>query len=475
METTFDVKIWAIRERAGKRGGTAKSSNRTYNVRWRVAARSWSKTYATRALADSFRSRLIAAQRSGEAFRTVDGLPVSIGRAVEEKTWFDFAQRYVDMKWPRAAAKSRAGNADTMATVTMAMLATERGKPSDEVLRKAMTGWAFNTKRRENSKPLEIERALKWLAANTVPVSKLDDQAMARKALDQIALKMDGKPAAAKTVARKRSVLYNALEHAVEQKILNKNRLPEVKWTAPKEVKAIDKRVVINPKHARKLFQAVESLHIEGQPRRSSGPMLVAFFGSLYYSGLRPEEAAMLRKQDLQLPEAGWGELLLSETAPTAGAAWTDSGARRDRRQLKQRGRGEVRHVPCPPPLTALLHAHLERHGTASDGRLFRSITGGDLAESTVARVWDKARKAALAEQEYASVLGKRPYDLRHACVSTWLAAGVASTQIAEWAGHSVAVLHQIYAKVVAGMEDSARERISRALGLPDESGRVHE
>lgn len=475
MESTYDVKIWAIREKTGRPTKASKKGKKSYTVRWFVAKEPFSETYATRALAESFRSQLLSAQKRGEAFRRIDGLPVSIGRDVVEEDWFKFAQRYVDMKWARAAAKSRAGNADTMASATMAMLASERGKPTDEVLRKAMTGWAFNTKRRETDRPTAIERALKWLAANTLPVSRLDDLSIARKVLDQIALKMDGTPAAAKTVSRKRSVLYNALEYAVEEKLLTKNRLPELKWTAPKEVRAIDKRVVINPAHAKKLLAAVEAQIIEGQPRRSSGPMLVAFFAAMYYSGLRPEEAAMLRKSDLQLPEFGWGELLLSETAPTAGAAWTDSGARRDRRQLKQRGRGEVRHVPCPPPLTALLHSHLERHGSASDGRLFRSLTGGDVAESTLARVWDKARKAALTEQEYESVLGRRPYDLRHACVSTWLAAGVPSTQIAEWAGHSVAVLHQIYAKVIAGMEDSARERIGKALGLTDEdpSGNV--
>lgn len=38
------------------------------------------------------------------------------------------------------------------------------------------------------------------------------------------------------------------------------------------------------------------------------------------------------RKADLQLPEREWGELLLSRTAPTAGAAWTDTGDRRARR-----------------------------------------------------------------------------------------------------------------------------------------------
>lgn len=130
--------------------------------------------------------------------------------------------------------------------------------------------------------------------------------------------------------------------------------------------------------------------------RRSSGPRLAACFGTMYYSALRPEEAVMLRDIDLKLPRKGWGELLVSETAPIAGAAWTDSGQRRDRRQLKQRAKGEVRPVPCPPPLTALLQQHLEQYGVADDGRLFRSMDGGDVAESTLARVWDKARKAVL-------------------------------------------------------------------------------
>jgi integrase len=83
-----------------------------------------------------------------------------------------------------------------------------------------------------------------------------------------------------------------------------------------------------------------------------------------------------------------------------------------------------------------------------------------------VARVWANARRSALTGEEFTSPLARRPYDLRHACVSTWLGSGVPSTQVAEWAGHSVAVLHQIYAKVLAGQEASARERIEQALGL---------
>ncbi|QWF85927.1 integrase [Amycolatopsis sp. CA-230715] len=483
-DTTFDVKIWTIRAKVGKPRKNGKPGKKSYTVRWVVDGKVWPQTFATRMLADSFRSQLISAQAKGEAFRLADGLPISVGRELAAKSWFDFAQKYIDYKWPRAAAKSRSGNADTMATATFAMLATTRGKPDDKTLRRAMTGWAYNTQRRENARPDEIERALRWLRANTLPVSRLDDPATARKALDQIAMKMDGKPAAAKTVSRKRSVLYNALEYAIEEKLLTKNHLPQIRWTAPKDTKAIDKRIVVNPTQAERLFTEVARQYVEGEPRRSSGPMLEAYFAAQYYAALRPEEAAVLGKDDLNLPpmywdenardwvfpegEDGWGELLVSRAAPTAGAAWTDSGARRDHRQLKQRAVGEVRHVPSPPPLTKRLHAHLMRFGTTADGRLFRSLTGGDLDESTTIRIWDKARKAALSEQEYKSVLCRRRYDLRHGGVSFQLAAGVPARQVAEWAGHSVAVLLQIYAAIIAGMEASAKNQLTRALGQFD-------
>jgi hypothetical protein len=131
----------------------------------------------------------VSAQKAGEAFRFIDGLPVSRGREAVKQSWFEFAQSYVDLKWTRAAAKSRAGNADTMA-----MFATTRGKPSDTLLRKAMTGWAFNTKRRNTERPPEIDRALRWLASNTLSVSRLDDPAVVRRVLEQLAVKMDSQP-----------------------------------------------------------------------------------------------------------------------------------------------------------------------------------------------------------------------------------------------------------------------------------------
>lgn len=477
-ETTFDVRIWDVLVKNGRPRKDGKPRKKSYVVRWIVAGKVFPETYATSTLAESFRSNLIVAQRNGEAFRVIDGLPVSMARVLNDQPWFTFAQAYVDMKWRRAAAKSRSGNADALATATLALLASRRGKPDDAVLRRAMTGWAFNTNRRDASKPPHVEDALRWLGSNTVNVSRLDNLTTLRGVLDQLALKMDGKAAAAKTVYRKRAVVFNALEYAVED-LLVKNRLPEVKWTAPKRVRAIDTRVVVNTKQGPQLLAAVADQKVMRVPagssepviveRRSSGPRLVACFATMYYSALRPEEAVMLRDVDLKLPRKGWGELPLSETAPIAGAAWTDTGDRRDRRQLKQRAKGEVRPVPCPPPLTAMLHRHIEEYGVVDDGRLFRSMDGGDVAESTLARVWDKARKAVLTPEEYRAPLARRPYDLRHACVSTWLAAGVQPAQIAAWAGHSVAVLHEVYAKVLAGLEEVALAKIARFLGLPED------
>ncbi|GAA1070575.1 hypothetical protein GCM10009629_02060 [Pseudonocardia alni] len=162
-------------------------------------------------------------------------------------------------------------------------------------------------------------------------------------------------------------------------------------------------------------------------------------------------------------PRAAGGGAL----TPEAGAAWTDTGRRREERGLKHRAVGETRNVPCPPSLTALLHAHLDEFETTSDGRLFYGVRGDALPTGTYCRVWQAAREKALSADEVTSPLARRPYDLRHAAVSTWLNAGVPSTQVADWAGHSVAVLLQIYAKCISGQEDAARQRIAEALGEP--------
>jgi hypothetical protein len=170
-----------------------------------------------------------------------------------------------------------------------------------------------------------------------------------------------------------------------------------------------------------------------------SGPRLVAFLAVIYYAALRPEEAVNLGRDNITLPPLiwnaatgkweepadNWGELRFCSAAPEVGTEWTNDGTRREQRHLKSRPAGEWRRVPVPPPLTRLLRAHLETFGTGPGGRVFSGVHGGELASITYRRVWDKARRGALTSGEYASPLAKRVYDLRHACVSTWLNGGV--------------------------------------------------
>jgi integrase len=79
-----------------------------------------------------------------------------------------------------------------------------------------------------------------------------------------------------------------------------------------------------------------------------------------------------------------------------------------------------------------------------------------------IGRVFREAR-SNLSDAEQALV--GRPYDLRHACVSTWLAAGADTTVVAEWAGHSIKVLLDVYAHAVEGRDQVARDKITNALG----------
>ncbi|MBO0729302.1 MAG: hypothetical protein J2P57_08585 [Acidimicrobiaceae bacterium] len=90
------------------------------------------------------------------------------------------------------------------------------------------------------------------------------------------------------------------------------------------------------------------------------------------------------------------------------------------------------------------------------------------MSMSTIYRVWARAREQALTAEQTASPLAGRPYDLRHACVSTWLAAGVDATQVADWAGHSVAVLLRVYASSLHGRETAAKKLIEEAFGADE-------
>jgi integrase len=111
-----------------------------------------------------------------------------------------------------------------------------------------------------------------------------------------------------------------------------------------------------------------------------------------------------------------------------------------------------------------IFREHLDSFGTADDGRLFFSEGGGVVSSSSYYRAWQEARLLGLPPAVAASPLARRPYDLRHSALSTWLNAGVDATEVAERAGNSVEVLLSRYAKCIDGRQEVANRRIEDLL-----------
>lgn len=446
--TSYNVRVYELKSRGDR-------SRRPWRLRWTVDRKEFERRFATKALADNFRAGLLRAMRSGESFDELSGLPESEVRARTRVTWYEHACAYAEMKWPGLAAKSRKSTVEGLVTVTTALVVPGKSYADVPLLRRALF-WAFKP-RRNAEPPVELVHALTWIERNSLPLVKLTESDTVRLALNACTVKLNGAPAAATTTSRKRAVLHNALGYAVECDLLDYNPVDKVQWRAPAIADRVDRRVVASTAQVEALLAAVPTVH-----RR--GGHFVAFFGCLYYAGMRPSEAASLRADDCLLPRKGWGRVVLVETAPHAGRDWTDDGEAHDRHGLKHRARGDTRRVPIPPELVTLLRRHIDTYGTTLDGRLFQSARGGYLPEADYGRIWKAARQAVLSPAQVASPLAGRPYDLRHAAVTLWLNGGVPAPEVAARAGQGVEVLLRVYAGCIDGEELVVNTRIEHAL-----------
>jgi len=93
VNDTTRVRFWDVRRNRSSRSAS-------YEVRWVVGGRQFSRTRATKALAESFLSELRQAAKRGEAFDIGEGLPVSMRRAKHAKSWFTFVLAYSKQKDP---------------------------------------------------------------------------------------------------------------------------------------------------------------------------------------------------------------------------------------------------------------------------------------------------------------------------------------------------------------------------------------
>ncbi|TYB71296.1 tyrosine-type recombinase/integrase [Nonomuraea sp. PA05] len=452
MSRSYKVTFWKI-----KRNTSSKKPS--YVVRWTVEGKENSRTLGGKELAENFLSDLRQAARRGEWFDTETGLPESMLKAQNSRTWLEFARAYMTSRWPHLAAKSRENIVESLVVVTMTLTLDRKGRPDTEILRRAVRKHVFLPEERQPDPDAQIVAALRWLNAASLPMNELKEARHTRAVLEALAVVQDGTKAATTSFRRRRAAFHTALEHAVELGDLDFNPLDRVKWKPAKLSNVVDRRAVVNPRQARELLTAVTYVG------RTRGPMMAAMFACMYFAGLRPAEAQGLQRKGCVLPVEGWGQVTPSKTRPQSNSDFTDSGGLFDERGLKHRAENEERPVPIPPELVAILRAHIETFGAAWDGRLFYTRGGGTFTVSAYTQVWKQARELAFTPEQVDSPLAGRPYDLRHAAVSLWLNAGVHAPEVAERAGHSVDVLLKIYAKCIDGQREIANQRIEKALG----------
>jgi hypothetical protein len=182
----FDVIVYAIRRRRGRR--------RPFEVRWRAVGRARSKSFITRALADSYRAELVRAARKGLEFDPQTGEPVLWAEPEPVTvTWYQHAAAYAAKKWPALTAHSRASVAEALATVTPALTRAAPGRPPAAKLRTALYQHAFNPARTATADP-DTVRVLAWAQQASLPVARLADPLVLRAALDALTLRLEWQP-----------------------------------------------------------------------------------------------------------------------------------------------------------------------------------------------------------------------------------------------------------------------------------------
>ena len=354
--SAFDVRIHAIRRRPDRR--------RQFEVRWHAAGRARSRSFITGGLADSYRAELIRAARKGLDFSPGTGEPAS---------WAPTRSRHHQLAGARGRLRRdemapghglhpgrdrrRAGHHHPGSPHTRAGQAARSGIACRPV------GHAFNPARAGADPGPPATAALAWASDHCLPLTALADLQVTRRALEALALRLDGTRAAATTITRKRAVFHGCLSYAAELGLLDVNPLDRITWRPPKSSFAVDPRSAATPAEVQAILGEVTQIR----------PELTAFFGCLYYAALRPAEAVALRADSCTLPARGWGQLTLTGSLPRSARAGLATNPTRTAQPQTPPGRrqqdGPDPPAARPPPELAPADLRMRRRRTAVPGR----------------------------------------------------------------------------------------------------------
>ncbi|HEY0806155.1 MAG TPA: hypothetical protein VGD84_13860, partial [Pseudonocardiaceae bacterium] len=92
-------------------------------------------------------------------------------------SFVEFAQVYVDMKWPDAAAKTRMSTVDALATAAVALTREAPGKPTDVEIRRLLVAHLLPPATRDGALSTEDAAIASWICQHSRPLYDLVDAA----------------------------------------------------------------------------------------------------------------------------------------------------------------------------------------------------------------------------------------------------------------------------------------------------------
>lgn len=130
---SLQAKIWDVRERPYK--------TPSYEVCWTTARQVLAETFRARGLADHYGSRLLRTSHDGGEF-DLERPPRVHVRERGTLTWYELTLEYLVISG-RMLRRTLGWGSETLTTVTMALPDDCQGRPSDDLLRKALRNSAL--------------------------------------------------------------------------------------------------------------------------------------------------------------------------------------------------------------------------------------------------------------------------------------------------------------------------------------------
>jgi integrase len=428
-----DVSVYSVQRRSGER------HKRPWITRWSADGRQRSRSFRTKAEAERFRSGLLVAVQSGEAFDPETGEPMSWQPFPDQMRAHEWARRWLAEQWPEWAPRTRVSAVEALARLVPLLAAPTAPEPPAAIRAHLVLSLPPGGSGQDDDAEQWLEQWCLQLGQLSRPILAVVDQ--------RLVVRDDGEPLGPATAGRFRKVSRACIRRAVELGVLETDPWPPAprgrsKRKATHITRAVSIRSLPDPATMAVVIDAIAS----HQPASRTYRVMTAV---AYYAGLRPSEVVMIRAKSLELPERGWGRIEVTE----ADIAFDQPGEPKT----------GPRSVPIPRQLVDLLQEWIDENGFSDDDLLFRTRTG----RRPTASNWSRALQRALRETGCDSL---RIYDCRHAAATTWLGAGVPLGEVAKRMGHGVETLVSTYVGALVGDDTLANERIEAALAGPRSS-----